>query len=107
MENPFEIILEKLSTIEKSVISIENQLKNNSTGLELMSTSEVAEYLNFTKGTVYGLVHQRKIPVIKKGKLYFSKQDIDNWLLEFKKPTTYELNEAADKYILKNKIFQY
>lgn len=105
MENPFEIILEKLSNIEKSINSIENKLNNKSSGLELMSISEVAEYLNSTKGTIYGLVHQRKIPVIKKGKLYFSKQDIDNWLLKFKQPTTYELNEAAKEYILKNNIF--
>lgn len=106
MENPFELILEKLNVIEKSILSLQRQLNNKTSNeLELMTVTQVAEYLNSTKGTIYGLVHMRKIPVIKKGRLYFSKEDINKWLLKFKQPTTHELNEETNEYIMKNNIF--
>lgn len=107
MENPFDLIMEKLELIETKVDSIQNQLDEaGNSSLKLMGTKEVADYLGFAKGTIYGLVYQRKIPVIKKGsKLFFSKQDIDKWLIKNKQLTTEELNEKANSYLIKNPLF--
>ncbi|GAG95637.1 unnamed protein product, partial [marine sediment metagenome] len=39
------------------------------------------EYLTLSVNTIYGMVHNRKIPYLKKSKrLYFKKLDIDKWL---------------------------
>jgi len=73
MENPFEIILAKLDTIEKKLDEPKKE-KNVELNNELMTIKEVATYINFQKTSVYGLVKKRKIPYIKaSGKLLFRK----------------------------------
>ena len=48
---------------------------------ELMTLPELAQYLRFTRKTVYGLLKQGNIPAIKIGRKWrFDKDDIDEWL---------------------------
>lgn len=48
---------------------------------ELMTLEELAQYLRFTKKTIYGLLKQGNIPAIKIGRKWrFKKDTIDNWL---------------------------
>lgn len=48
---------------------------------ELMTLPEIAEYLRFTRKTIYELLKQGKIPAIKIGRKWrFDKEVIDNWL---------------------------
>lgn len=50
---------------------------------DILSVTEVCEYLNIKRQTIYNLCSQRKIPFIKKmGRLYFVKEDIIYWLEE-------------------------
>lgn len=73
MENPFEIILEKLNTIEKA-IEKPNISSNNDD--DFMNIEQVASFVGLFKATVYSLIHQRKIPHFKVGKrLYFKKSE--------------------------------
>ena len=55
-----------------------------------LSIKQLAEYLNYLAGAVYKMVSQAEIPTYKLGggKLLFKKSEIDNWLLDFKQPTT-------------------
>jgi excisionase family DNA binding protein len=53
----------------------------NSGKLELMTPTELAEYLRISKASVYRLVRQRQIPVSKVGRqLRFRKDTVDMWL---------------------------
>ena len=48
---------------------------------ELMTLPELAEYLRFTRKTIYGLLKQGEIPAIKIGRKWrFDKDVIDSWL---------------------------
>jgi excisionase family DNA binding protein len=50
---------------------------------KLLTTDQVARYLNIDKFTVYRLVTQRKIPAFKVGNQWrFKKNMIDAWLLK-------------------------
>ena len=106
MENPFEIILQKLENIEKVLEELKNkQTENSSDKLDILSTSDVADYIKLTVSSVYGLVHHNKIPHCKKGKkLYFIKSDIDKWILEGSDKTTPDLNMLADEYLMKHPL---
>ena len=100
MENPFEIILQKLNSIEVQLSEIKQQL-NREHKDELMDITELGRYINYQKTSIYGLVQQRKIPFIKaSGKLHFLKKDIDQWLGESKKMTVEEIKKKALEYDL-------
>jgi excisionase family DNA binding protein len=48
---------------------------------ELMTTTELAEYLRISEASVYRLVRQKQIPVSKVGRqLRFRKDIVDVWL---------------------------
>lgn len=50
---------------------------------ELMTLSEMADYLRFTKKTIYRLLEGNRIPAIKVGRKWrFDKDTIDEWLQE-------------------------
>ena len=106
MENPFEIILQKLENIEKVLEELKNrQTENPSDKFDILSTSDVADYIKLTVSSVYGLVHYNKIPYCKKGKkLYFIKSDIDKWILEGSNKTTSDLTRLADEYLMRNPL---
>ena len=99
MENPFEIIIEKLTNIEKMLLELSKNggfIPGNNPGFEeIMSIDEVAVFLKLSKPTIYGFCSSRKIPYSKKGKrLYFNKTEINDWISQGRKKTYYEvLNE--------------
>jgi len=104
MENPFEIILERLDNIEKKLEELKKE-KSNELINELMTIDELGIYINYQKTSVYGLVKKRKIPFIKaSGKLHFRKSDIDEWLDNQKVKTKSDIERMANKYILKNPL---
>ena len=106
MENPFEIILQKLEIIEKSIEELKsNFIENNNISSEIFDVKELADYIKLTVPTVYGLVHKNKIPFYKKGKkLYFKKDEINEWLSEGRNRSKSELNKMAIEYIRKNQL---
>lgn len=104
MENPFEIILEKLKSIENAIEKL-NTVSN--TDDDFMNIEQVASFIGLSKATIYGLTHERSIPHFKTGKrLYFKKSDIVNWITSTKIRTKQELNERADNYLSKNRLFK-
>jgi len=59
---------------------------NTPKNLELMTVSEVAEYLSICRASVYRLVKRNKIPVSRIGRhLRFRKEAIDEWLIHMEK----------------------
>lgn len=99
---------EELSTlIEDSIRKVlaENPVStNDQASQDFLSIEEASKFLNLAKATVYTLTSAGKIPVIKKGKrLYFTKQELMDWLKKGRKKTIEEIEEDATQYLLKNR----
>lgn len=108
MENPFEIIIEKINSIEHLLLEIKHSqsgtINSKSYDVGFMNVTQVAEYLSLAKPTIYALVHKMKIPNYKQGKrLYFKKADIDQWLTKSRRKTREEIEQEAADYIIRKK----
>ena len=90
------IILEKLTNIE-------NLLKGQTE--KPMTFDEAADYLGFSKSHLYKLTSANKIPHYKpQGKrVYFSKSELNTWLLRNPVKTTGKIEQEADNYIVNGK----
>ena len=63
---------------------------------ELLTIESAAELLSVTVPTVYGYVHQRAIPCMKRrGRLYFSKVELLAWIRSSRRSTTDEIKANA------------
>jgi len=104
MENPFEIIIEKLESIEKQLKNLRDN-QHSTFRPQIMTIEQVANYLSLSKTTIYGYTFRNTIPYAKRGKrLYFEKSAIDEWLFENSRKTTNDLERIASEYIHKNPI---
>jgi len=106
MENPFDVIIEKLSRIETDI----SVLKKLSPGRvyddpvnDIVTIDEAVKILNLAKPTIYALTSKNEIPFIKKHrKLYFSKNDLLTWLTQGKQKTIQEATDQVNEYMSKN-----
>lgn len=104
MENPFEIIFEKLERIEEQLKNIRDN-QHLTFSPQIMTIEQVASYLSLSKATIYGYTFRNTIPYAKRGKrLYFEKSAIDEWLFENSRETTKDIEKMASEYIYKNPI---
>ena len=109
MENPFEILVEKLAIIERRISSIEAKLgdKYHEQGYqEVMNLKQLCDYLELSSSHIYKLTGTKEIPHYKRGgkKLYFNKYEIDNWVLQNRVSTRSEIETLATNYSIKNKF---
>ena len=101
MENPFELILQRLDRIEKAINSI-NIPTTIPVNKAPMGVKELSEYLKLSDSAIYKLTSTSQIPHYKSGKkLYFKKEDIDKWLETKRIKTIDELEEIAFDYLNK------
>lgn len=57
------------------------------------------ELTGLAKPTIYGLVSERKIPHSKRGKkLYFSRNDLTEWITGGRRKTNAEIETKAENY---------
>ena len=105
MENPFEMIMEKLNDIEQQIKVLN---KANLTGLtaketsseDLVSITQIAEFLHLSKATIYSKVSRRELPYYKLNKrLFFSKKEIKKLILENKGKTHQEIRDEVHTYL--------
>lgn len=67
---------------------------------QLFIIDETAIFTRLSKSTLYSLVNRREIPFCKKGKrLYFSKQDLTDWIKSGRNKTNTEISADAETYI--------
>ncbi len=71
----------------------------------ILITGEACEYLRISKSSLYKMTSKRKIPFTKPngGKMYFLKEDLDNWMLSNKSKSTEELESEMFNYLNKGK----
>ena len=102
MENPFELILERLDRIEKAIASlnITNPIPVNNAPMDV---KDLSEYLKLSVSAIYKLTSTSEIPHYKSGKrLYFKKEDIDEWIFSHRIKTRDDIEKEAMEYIRKN-----
>jgi excisionase family DNA binding protein len=79
---------------------------NDDSESEIMNIQEVAKKLKMAVPSIYGLVHRRQIPFIKRGKkLIFEQSQVNEWLKTGRRKTVFETDSLADEY-LNNEILQ-
>jgi excisionase family DNA binding protein len=81
MENPFETLEKRLAVIENKLDGLIQKIENPHSSLPTWLTSkQLAEYLGISISTVTKL-RGSKVPYYKLGgKIYFKKQEIDEWI---------------------------
>lgn len=91
-------LYEKLNTIENLLINQTNQPETD----QLLTIQQAGELIKLTVPTLYGYVRRNEIPFSKKGKrLYFSKQELTDWIKQGRKKTITEINAEAHTYLKK------
>lgn len=89
-----------LQKIDQRLDRIESLLLSQKT---VLNFDEAAEYTGLSKSHLYKLTSTAGVPCFKPtGKrLYFSKEELDTWLLNNKKQTSEELNTEAENHLLR------
>ena len=107
MNNPFEVIDARLSNIENLLLDIKHQPKKQGEQLdkdEILTVRDTANFLSLSVPTIYTLISQGVLPVMKRSKrCYFSKVDLINYLKQGRKKTLAETASEADTYLLTKK----
>ena len=66
----------------------------------LLTIEEAATFAHLSKATIYGLVSRSEVPCMKKGKrLYFSRQELTEWIKAGRKKTVSEIAADTDSYL--------
>ncbi len=83
-----------LEAINERLARIEEMIRNREK--PFLSLEEAAEYTGIPKATLYGYVHERKIPYHKLNgrRLYFSVEDLNDYILNAENRT-----EAEDDFL--------
>src|SRR5690606_34112661 len=109
MNNPFELIEARLEVIETVLFRIQDSLSGSHTSIEsqadkLLTVKQAAEFLNLTVPTLYGKVHRREIPFMKRSKrLYFSQESLMEYIKKGRVPALDEIAEIAEQHLTNNK----
>jgi excisionase family DNA binding protein len=105
MELTFEQLPIAVSLMAAKLDKIEQLLQQKTPPAEdkqeqLLNVDEACKLLNLAKPTVYGLVSQRKLPHMKQGKkLYFSKQELTEWVKAGRKAVKEDDHVIVDKAV--------
>ncbi|SOC81556.1 transcriptional regulator, AlpA family [Salinimicrobium sediminis] len=67
---------------------------------QYLTIEELGKLIGYKKTSIYGLVQKNKIPYHKKGKLFFLKSEILEWLKAGKKISSREIEKKANEYLL-------
>lgn len=90
------VILQKLNRLESLIIG---------TSKEIFTVDDVVNYTGFSKSYVYKLVHNNILPYSKPNNrtLFFTKTEIDEWLLQNKSKSVSQIEKEAVSYTNANK----
>lgn len=102
LENPFELILDKLNNIENLLKTVMQNDNSTVAITEVLNLTQASVYVSLSKSAIYKKTSERSIPHFKKGKkLYFKKSELDLWLTSMKISTKDEIDQAATDYIIR------
>ena len=111
MNNPFEVIEARLSSIETLILDLKYQpikVGPNEPSEQLLTVQEAAQFLNLTVPTIYSKVSKGELPVMKRSKrLYFSNLELMEYLKEGRKKSNAEVEKEAEAYLSNKKGLNY
>jgi excisionase family DNA binding protein len=108
MNNPFELIEARLSSIENLLLDIKHQPQGTPQPQpeRKYSAPETAEYLGINISTLYIKVSKGELPACKapgSKRLFFFEKDLENYLKSGRKKTNAEVDADAEAFILNRK----
>ena len=107
MNNPFEVIEARLSSIENLILDLKHQptkVEPTDQPEQLLTIQEAAEFLSLTVPTMYSKVSKGELPVMKRSKrLYFSRTELLGYLKDGRKKSNAEIEAEAKAYLLNTK----
>lgn len=108
MEINFESLPQRVNQLHEQLTNIERLLlqRGNETPEpdQLLTIQQAGQLLNLSVPTLYGYVQRAEIPVCKRGKrLYFSKQELTDWIKAGRKLTREEITDQAATKLRKRK----
>lgn len=102
MNNPFELLEERLNNIESLILNLKNtpiEQVGKVEKDELLTVQDTAKFLSLSVPTVYTLISKGELPVMKRSKrCYFSKVELINYLKLGRKKTIAETALEAENY---------
>lgn len=108
MENPFELIIDKLNNIENLLKTVMKNDNGTVTITEVLNLNQAAEYVSLSKSAIYKKTSERTIPHFKRGKkLYFKRSELDDWLTDTRIFTKAEIDKKATNYINRKGKFKW
>jgi len=96
----------KLEIINQHYLKIEQQIEEQAINSKAFLTlPEAAKYLGFSDGYLYQLTSKCVIPHSKPNgkKLFFSRQELDNWVLSNKQQSRDEIRQSAEDFLVTGK----
>src|SRR5680860_796199 len=102
MNNPFEVIEARLSSIENLILDLKQPKKVEPTEQpeQLLTVQEAAQFLNLTVPTIYSKVSKGELPVMKRSKrLYFSRNELMEYVKVGRKKSNAEIEQEAEAYL--------
>jgi excisionase family DNA binding protein len=107
MNNPFELIEARLSSIESLILDLKHQPKQVEPidqQEQLLTIQQAAEFLRLSVPTLYTKVSKGELPVMKRSKrLYFSRVELLEYLKEGRKKSNAEIEAEAEAYLSNSK----
>ncbi|WP_452603256.1 helix-turn-helix domain-containing protein [Pontimicrobium sp. MEBiC06410] len=90
-------IIERLESIEKLLIEQQTLQK------QVLNFNETCKYLELSQSHLYKLTSTGAIPHYKPNgkKIYFQRQELDQWLLRNRMDSQYEIEQQAADYLIK------
>src|SRR6187549_1719192 len=99
MENPFQLILQRLNTIEALINNLSNPESEGTEIVQVLNFDQASNYLSLSKSTLYKMTSERNIPHFKRGKrVYFKRNELENWLTEVRVMTRDDIEKQAATY---------
>lgn len=65
---------------------------------QLLTISEAAQFLDLSTQTLYRLASEKKIPHYKQGRLYFMRNELEDWVKEGRRKTQKEIRKEVLNY---------
>ena len=104
MNNPFEVIEARLSSIENLILDLKQPTKVEPTEQpeQLLSVQGAAQFLNLAVATIYSKVSREELPFMKRGnRLYFSSIELMEYLKQGRHKSNAEIEQEVERYLNK------
>lgn len=92
MPNAMEQLMAQVEEISKRLLETQNATEDRSKPIGI---KDAAVYLGMSESNLYTLVSKREIVHHKKGRLYFYKQHLDDWVNSGCVQTSHEMKRDA------------